>query len=118
MKLGIILGLIRRPKKDHSQYFEGKEFTYDWFSPRIETIDAVLRKFRGNISDVLEIGSFEGRSAIFFLEYFELCKITCIDTYLLEHRRLLHLILGSQLFLTAKNCLMPTPEIMVIGLEK
>lgn len=72
---------MKPPKKDPSQYFTGKEFTHDWFSANIEMLDAILRKSRGNVSDVLEIGSFEGRSAIFFLEYFELCKITCIDTF-------------------------------------
>lgn len=30
---------------------------------------------------VLEIGSWEGRSAIFFLEFLPLCRITCIDTF-------------------------------------
>jgi predicted O-methyltransferase YrrM len=30
---------------------------------------------------VLEIGSWEGRSAIFFLRYLRNCRVTCIDTF-------------------------------------
>ena len=42
---------------------------------------AVLAPLRGRGADVLEIGSWEGRSAIFFLNYLRDCKIVCIDTF-------------------------------------
>ena len=37
------------------------------------------------VKNILEIGSYEGRSAIFFLNYFNTSKITCVDTWLGSH---------------------------------
>ena len=34
-----------------------------------------------NIRNILEIGSYEGRSALFFLKYFLNSKINCVDTW-------------------------------------
>lgn len=63
------------------QWYEGKTFTSDWTSKRLRTWADLLAGFVGKSVDVLEIGSWEGRSAIFFLEYLKPSRITCIDTF-------------------------------------
>jgi cephalosporin hydroxylase len=63
------------------KWFEGKEFTHDWASPRFSLWESVLRPHAGEALDILEIGSFEGRSAIFWLEFFPRARLTCIDHF-------------------------------------
>jgi predicted O-methyltransferase YrrM len=54
-------------------------FTFDWTTPHCDRWVAAI----GNRHplEILEIGSFEGRSARFFLDTFPHARITCIDTY-------------------------------------
>lgn len=64
---------------DVTSWFAGKRLTSDWTSGNFD----VWRRHIGGrpVASVLEIGSWEGRSAIFFLEYCAPCSITCIDTF-------------------------------------
>ena len=62
-------------------WYRGKEFSYDWTSPHFPGWTAVLAPFRDEPLRVLEIGSYEGRSAVFFLIYFRRSTITCIDPW-------------------------------------
>jgi predicted O-methyltransferase YrrM len=62
-------------------WFDGKEFSTDWASENYPFWCATLRQLRDCPIDVLEIGSWEGRSAIFFLEYLFNSHITCVDTF-------------------------------------
>lgn len=57
--------------------------TNDWFSTNITTWNAIFKKFELiNIQPkILEIGSYEGCSAVFFLNYFKNSEITCIETF-------------------------------------
>jgi len=55
-------------------------FTVDWFSGYIPAWNNVFSTV-GKPKNVLEIGSFEGRSACFILENTD-AKITCVDTWL------------------------------------
>jgi hypothetical protein len=57
------------------------QFTTDWFSRRIPTWRRVLSKFRDRPTTALEIGSFEGRSATFLLNYLPQSHLTCIDPF-------------------------------------
>ena len=66
---------------DLSDWFRNKSFTSDWSSNHFDTWAEHLAKFRGHAVNVLEIGSWEGRSAIFFLESLPACSITCVDTF-------------------------------------
>jgi hypothetical protein len=66
---------------DYSDWFAGKAFSTDWTSTHIPTWTSVLDERRSAIQDVLEIGSWEGRSAIFSLRYFFQCHIVRIDTF-------------------------------------
>ena len=55
------------PKPD--EYLQDYEFTSDWFSPSIPVWEAALASFKGK-PDIryLEIGLYEGRSALWMLE--------------------------------------------------
>lgn len=60
-------------------------FTYDWFSPIIHTLERNLRPLAGTKLRALEIGSFEGRSTVWFLQNIlthEESSITCVDHFL------------------------------------
>ena len=51
-----------------------------WFCNNLNFLTNNFRHVSG-IKDILEIGSYEGRSAIFFLKTFLNSKITCVDTW-------------------------------------
>lgn len=59
--------------------FDGKEFTSDYFTNNLDRFIGHLSSRRGKIKRVLEIGSLEGRSAIFFLEFFPGCELVSVD---------------------------------------
>lgn len=62
-------------------WFSGKKFSADWVKPHIAVWDFILAPLRAKPLSILEIGSYEGRSTIFFLEYFPNSTITCVDTF-------------------------------------
>ena len=62
-------------------WFRHGEFSTDWATSHFSVCRQVLAPLRGRGAHVLEIGSWEGRSAIFFLNYLRDCKIVCIDTF-------------------------------------
>jgi predicted O-methyltransferase YrrM len=68
-------------KDDYSAWFRGKALTTDWTSHSFPTWASLLAARRDVPQAVLEIGSWEGRSAIFFLQYLRRSRITCIDTF-------------------------------------
>ena len=69
-------------------YFDGSAFSRDWTSHHIPIWEKLLRGRAQEPLRVLEIGSFEGRSALFFLKFLPNCHLTCIDTFegSVEHR--------------------------------
>jgi predicted O-methyltransferase YrrM len=64
---------------DFDRWYVGKTFTADWTSGNFEIWTRFIRP--NEVKTVLEVGSWEGRSAIFFLEFCPSCSITCIDTF-------------------------------------
>lgn len=62
-------------------WYANKEFSSDWTSIHFPLWIEILKNFRDRSCDVLEIGSWEGRSAVFFLEFLPRCKLTCVDTF-------------------------------------
>lgn len=60
-------------------------FTRDWFSQSEVVFETILKNFKGRDNQTfLEIGSFEGRSAIWMLDNIltgKNCKIICIDAF-------------------------------------
>lgn len=69
-------------------WFEGKQFSADWTSWHFPTWMKLLASYRNRSVRVLEIGSWEGRSALFFLNFLPRARVTCIDTFAggQEHR--------------------------------
>lgn len=63
------------------EWFNDKEFTTDWLSPKLGPWFSVLEPLRNKPVDVLDVGSYEGRSAIAFLSYLPLSRVTCVDTF-------------------------------------
>lgn len=60
------------------------EFTYDWFSPNIPFLTEMLQPIAHKSGKLaLEIGCFEGRSTIWFMEnvFDNDSSITCIDNF-------------------------------------
>lgn len=62
-------------------WFADKDLTFDWTSQNFTTWLTLLDRYKKDCRTILEIGSFEGRSTIFFLEYFRDATITCVDTF-------------------------------------
>ena len=62
-------------------WYRGKEFAYDWTSQNLEQWAAVLAPLRDRPSRLLEIGSYEGRSAVFFLSFLPRASLVCIDAW-------------------------------------
>jgi len=69
------------PSLDFAGWFADTELSTDWTSRFFETWAALLMPRRNEALDVLEIGSWEGRSAIFFLRCLPKCRLTCVDTF-------------------------------------
>lgn len=64
-----------------ASWYEGKEFAHDWTSWHFPNWTKLLRSRRNRALRVLEIGSWEGRSALFFLNYLPRATLTCVDTF-------------------------------------
>jgi predicted O-methyltransferase YrrM len=62
-------------------WYREKEFSFDWTSPHFPTWLSILSPLRVKPISILEIGSYEGRSALFFLNYLTQSRITCVDTW-------------------------------------
>jgi predicted O-methyltransferase YrrM len=58
-----------------------KTFSSDWAAANFFHWAELLHSLRNKPVRILEIGSWEGRSALFFLNYLPRSRITCIDTF-------------------------------------
>lgn len=70
-----------------AEWFAGKDFSADWTSSHFPSWTAAMA-YLSPKARILEVGSWEGRSAIFFLRALPESHITCIDTFEggFEHR--------------------------------
>jgi hypothetical protein len=62
-------------------WYRDKEFAFDWTSAHFPGWTTVFASFRDRPIRILEIGSYEGRSAVFFLNYFSRSTLVCIDLW-------------------------------------
>ncbi len=62
-------------------YFSGKKFTSDWTTHNMVLWAQLLAPYREQSIKILEIGSYEGRSALFFLNYLPHSRIVCVDRF-------------------------------------
>lgn len=67
--------------QEFTRWFSGKNFSTDWTSRYFSDWASLLAARRDQPLEVLEIGSWEGRSAIFFLRFLPNCRVTCVDTF-------------------------------------
>jgi hypothetical protein len=58
-----------------------KKFSADYATHNFPIWEKLLVHLRDREIDVLEIGSFEGRSALFWLEFLRRCRLTCVDVF-------------------------------------
>jgi len=58
-----------------------KTFSSDWAGNHFFTWAELLHPLQQQPVRILEIGSWEGRSALFFLNYLPLSRIVCVDTF-------------------------------------
>jgi predicted O-methyltransferase YrrM len=57
-------------------------FDHDWFSNNIPNLTRLFAGFKGDKPPrILEIGAFEGRSTVWFLDNVPGCHVTTIDTW-------------------------------------
>src|SRR5262245_61267891 len=61
-------------------FWDGAKITHTMADSRVENWQRVLAPFQGKVKTVLEIGSYEGQSAMFWLDFFR-CQLTCIDPW-------------------------------------
>src|SRR3954463_16488374 len=73
---------------DPESYFVGKDLTTNWTSTNYQLWASILAPHREEPLRILEIGSWEGRSALFFLNFLPHATILCVDTFAgsIEHR--------------------------------
>ena len=70
--------------KEYKEFIEKNlKIKEDWFTHNINNLDLVFEKNQlyDKILSVLELGSYEGNSSVFFLKYFKKLKLTCVDTF-------------------------------------
>jgi predicted O-methyltransferase YrrM len=72
---------IKKQKKDeHKNYLTAKHFTKDYFSLNAYYWHSIINKTFNRFS-YLEIGSWEGNSAMFILKNFNTKNVTCVDIW-------------------------------------
>ena len=64
-----------------SKWEEGRTFSTNWAAYHFFEWAELLHAFRQKPVDILEIGSWEGRSALFFVNYLPHSRIVCIDPF-------------------------------------
>ena len=68
---------------NRDDFYKEKYFDHgDWFIHKAPLIIDYFNNINKNdIIEILEIGSWEGRSACFFINYFKNSTLTCVDTW-------------------------------------
>jgi predicted O-methyltransferase YrrM len=66
---------------DLVRWYDGKSFSADWTTWHFGNWCQWLHRLRDAPVRVLEIGSWEGRSALFFLNFLPASHLVCVDTF-------------------------------------
>ena len=79
------LHLIKKERKkiinNYRNFYNKKKFTYDFFSQNTFDWINILNEFKKKELNYLEIGSFEGNSALFILNNFNVKSVLCVDPW-------------------------------------
>lgn len=76
---------LARENDPYAHIFADKEFRRDYVAARTIAWGRLFADIQSTTSRVLEIGSEEGRSAIFWLEFFASAHLTCVDLFREEY---------------------------------
>ena len=87
-------------KKTHQNYLQTKKTTTDYFSINTYYWDLIINKNFKEFS-YLEIGSFEGNSALYILKNFKTKKVICVDIWDKDDDK--HKAQNTQMFETFKS---------------
>lgn len=68
-------------KAEIARWEEGRTFSTDWAAHHFFMWAELLQGLRTRPVRILEVGSWEGRSALYFLNYLPLSRIVCIDPF-------------------------------------
>jgi len=68
--------------KNFRESLKDKCFTYEFFSQNSYDWNRILTSFKNREFKYMEIGSFEGNSALFILNNFSHAKLTCVDPWI------------------------------------
>jgi predicted O-methyltransferase YrrM len=68
-------------KAEITAWEEGKTFSTDWAANHFFEWAELLHPLKHKPVRIIEIGSWEGRSALFFLNYLPCSRMVCIDTF-------------------------------------
>ena len=71
---------IKYEKRKHKDDLKEKRISVDFFSSHAFNFQTILKKFKGQFN-YLEIGSYEGNSALFVANKFPNSQISCVDTW-------------------------------------
>lgn len=71
---------IKYEKRKHKDFLKDKHITIDFFSSHAFNFSSILKKFNSQLN-YLEIGSYEGNSALFVANNFFNSQISCVDTW-------------------------------------
>jgi len=83
----ILLSFIQKNKRkktinNYRNFIKNKKFTHDFFSPNTFDWNDILYRYKDIKFNYLEIGSFEGISALYILENYPNAKLVCVDPWL------------------------------------
>ena len=62
-------------------WFADKEFNRNFAAKRVGIWTPILQRWADQPINVLEVGSYEGSSAVFFARFFQHATVTCVDTF-------------------------------------
>ena len=72
---------IKAYKKQNQNFLKNKKISNDYFSMNAFNFYKHIKRYSYRNFNYLEIGSYEGNSAMFLSRYFSNCKIHCVDNW-------------------------------------
>ncbi len=81
-----ILSLLEKKNRkkivsEYRHFLNSKNLTQDWFSHNSYDWNLILKDFKDKDFHYLEIGSFEGNSTMFILNFCSNVKVVCVDAW-------------------------------------
>ena len=81
LKKILFFSRYKKDKNAFNFYIKEKNFSNNWFSENIPVWLSILKSIKEDKINCLEIGSYEGMSALFTLKNFTQSQIDCVETF-------------------------------------